>query len=165
VPYAPAETPAQPLRDYVVQAQPHRLRHHVGNKKAGWEVDEIKLGKHDGKEVAVATSQSYMAVMVDGTKTVLEQKEIDCYECEGEGSVVFCELRVIEDGQETVRTAVRQGDGMVQTIQVGDRKTERSCRSPKTRWRCTAAGGWLRRREGRRVRQLDDLLGRGRDPT
>ncbi len=131
-PYAPAETPAQSLRDYVVQGA-NRTAYgiYVGNKKAGWEVDEIKLGKHDDKEVAVETSQSYMAVMVDGTKTIVEQKEIDCYGLEGEGNIVFSELRVIEDGQETVRTAVRKGDGMVQTTKVGDRKTERKLPLPK----------------------------------
>ena len=132
VPYAPAEAPRESLRDYVVRgANRTAYGTYVGNKKAGWEVDEIKLGKYDGKEVAVATSQSYMAVMVDGAKTVLEQKEIDCYALEGEGDVVFCELRVVEDGQETVRTAVRKGDGLVQTLQVGDRKTERKLPLPK----------------------------------
>ncbi len=163
--YAPAETPAQSLRDYVVQGA-NRTAYgiYVGNKKAGWEVDEVKLGKHDDKEVAVETSQSYMAVNVDGTKTVLEQKEIDYYALEGEGFVVFSELRVIEDGQETVRTAVRKGDGMVQTIQVGDRKTERQVADSQGHARVgTAAGGVAADgEEGRYVRQLDDFLGPGR---
>ena len=131
-PPAWAESPSQSLRDYVVQGA-NRTAYgiYVGNKKAGWEVDEIKLGTHDGKEAAVSITQAYTAVVVDGDKTVVEEKETVYYELKGEGAVVYCESRVTEDGQETVRTAVRDGEVMKQTIRVGDRKTERTFPLPK----------------------------------
>ena len=127
-PPAPAaEAPKESLKDYIARSASRTAYGiYVGGKKAGWEVDEVQLGKHDGKEAALLTTQSYMAVNVDGTKSVQEQKTAVYYELEGEGTVLFAEDRNTEDGQETVRTAVRKGDGLMQTTQVGDRKTERT---------------------------------------
>ena len=118
--------PKESLRDYIVRSTSRTAYGiYVGQKKAGWEVDEVKLGKHNDKEAALLTTQAYMAVVVDGTKSILEENTTAYYELEGEGNVVFVESRTKEDGQETVRTAVRKGDGLVQTTQVGERKMER----------------------------------------
>ena len=80
----------------------------------------------------ILTTHAYMAVNVDGTKSVQEEKTADYYELEGDGPIFFAESRVTEDGQETVRTAVRDGDGLTQTIQVGKRKTQRKLPLPKS---------------------------------
>jgi Transglutaminase-like superfamily len=127
-PLAPAveAPPKESLRDYIVHSTSRTAYGiYVGQKKAGWEVDEVKLGKLDDKEAALLTTHSYMAVVVDGTKSVVEEKDVAYYELEGQGDILFAESRTIEDGQETVRTAVRKGDGLVQTTQVGPRKMER----------------------------------------
>jgi hypothetical protein len=134
LPLAPAaEAPKDSLRDYALKSVSRTAYGiYVGTKKAGWEVDEVKLGKHDGKEAAILTTHAYMAVNVDGTKSVEEEKTAVYYELEGDGPIFFAESRVTEDGQETVRTAVRDGAGMAQTIQVGKRKTQRKLPLPKS---------------------------------
>ncbi len=89
-------------------------------------MDEVRLARRDGKDAGLLTTHSYVAVTVDGTKTVQEEKTAIYYALEGEGTVLFAEDRNTEDNQETVRTAVRKGDGLLLTTQVGERKTERS---------------------------------------
>jgi Transglutaminase-like superfamily len=133
-PLAPAaEAPKESLRDYTLKSASRTAYGiYVGTKKAGWEVDEVKLGKHDGKEAAIQTTLAYMAVNVDGTKSVQEEKTAVYYELTGDGPIFFAESRVTEDGQETVRTSVRDGDGMTQTIQVGQRKSQRKLPLPKS---------------------------------
>ncbi len=134
LPLAPAaETPKESLRDYALKGVGRTAYGiYIGLKKAGWEVDEVKLGKHDGKEAAILTTLAYMAVDVDGTKSVQEEKTADYYELEGDGAIFFSESHVTEDGQETVRTAVRNGDGLTQTIQVGKHTTTRKLPLPKS---------------------------------
>jgi hypothetical protein len=127
-----AEAPAESLKDYIVRSTSRTAYGiYVGDKKAGWEVDEVRLGKRDGKEAALLTTQAHLAVTVDGAKTVVEDQTTVYYDLEGDGEVLFAEQRTTEDGQETVRTAVRKGDGLVQTTQVGERKTERKLPRPK----------------------------------
>ena len=127
-PPAPAaEAPQESLKDYIVRsAGSTAYGIYVGDKKAGWEVDEVRLARRDGKDAGLLTTHSYVAVTVDGTKTVQEEKTAIYYALEGEGTVLFAEDRNTEDNQETVRTAVRKGDGLLLTTQVGERKTERS---------------------------------------
>ncbi len=127
-PPAPAaDAPRESLKDYIVRSTGRTAYGiYVGGKKAGWEVDEVRLAQRDGKDAALLTTQSYTAVTVDGTKTVQEEKTAVYYALEGEGDVLFSEDRNTEDGQTTVRTAVRKGDGLLLTTQVGERKTERT---------------------------------------
>ncbi len=127
-PPAPAaEAPKESLKDYITRSVGRTAYGiYVGGKKGGWEVDEVQLAQRDGKDAALLTTHSYVAVTVDGTKTVQEQKTAIYYALEGEGTVLFAEDRNTEDNQETVRTAVRKGDGLLLTTQVGGRKTERS---------------------------------------
>jgi hypothetical protein len=127
-----APAPKQSLKDYVVKSAARTAYGvYVGKKKAGWEIDELKLGKRDDKDVAIETTTGYVAVTTDGEKTVLEDSSTVYYELEGDGAVVYAQTRSKEDGTETVRTAVRKGDGMVLTTEVGGRKTERKIPLPK----------------------------------
>ncbi len=130
---APAEAPPkESLRDYVVKSVGRTAYGvYVGGKKAGWDIEEVKLGKHDGKEAAVLTTNAYMAVNVDGTKSIVEEKTAVYYELVGDGPIFFADSHVTEDGQETVRTCVRDGDNLKQTIRVGKRTTERKFALPK----------------------------------
>jgi hypothetical protein len=127
------EAPAkETLKEYVQkQVGRHAYGLYLGKKKAGWEVDEVKLGTHDGKEVAVVTSESYIVLLVEGEKAITQEKSKTCYELEGDGAVVFAEVRTREDDKETVRTAVRKDKGLLLTLQSGKRKTERNVPIPK----------------------------------
>jgi hypothetical protein len=130
--FAPAEAPKESLRDYTLRSAGRTAYGiYVGGKKAGWEVDKVELGQHDGKEAAILTTLAYVAMNVAGTNSVQKEKTAVYYELAGDGPIFFAESRVTEDGQETVRTAVRDGDGLTQTIQVGKRKTERKLPLPK----------------------------------
>jgi hypothetical protein len=64
-------------------------------------------------------------------KTIIEEKTITVYALEGEGQVLFAEVRSTENAKEKVRTAVRQGKGMVLTLEEGGRKTERTIPIPR----------------------------------
>jgi hypothetical protein len=127
-----AEAPKESLKEYVVRSTGRTAYGiYVRDKKGGWEVDEVQLGKYEGMEAALMTTQAYLAVTVDGVKSILEEKTTVYYGLDGEGTVLFAEMRTNEDGQETVRTAVRKGDGLVQTTQTGERKMERTLPMPK----------------------------------
>jgi hypothetical protein len=127
------EAPArETLKEYIQkQVGRHAYGLYLGKKKAGWEIDEVKLGTHDGKEVAVVSSESYIVLLVEGAKAVTEEKTKTCYELEGDGAVVFAEVRTKEDGKETVRTAVRKDRGLLLTTQTDKRKTDRTVPIPK----------------------------------
>jgi hypothetical protein len=127
------EKPAkESLKDYVVKNQGrHAYGLYLTKKKAGWEIDEIKLGKRDGKEVAIYTTQMYFVLAFDGVKTIVEDTTTTIYELEGDGAVLFAEVRSKENDKEKVRTAVRKGNGIVVTLEEGGRKTERKVPLPK----------------------------------
>jgi hypothetical protein len=124
--------PQPSLRDYVLKSQGRSAYGlYVNKKKTGWEVEEFKLGTHEGKEVAVHTVHSYIALTVMGKKSVVEERSTTCYELTGEGTVVHARVRSLEDKVETVRTAVSRGDEMLLTTQTPRRKTERKVPVPR----------------------------------
>jgi hypothetical protein len=100
-------------------------------KKVGWEVHELKLGKHAGKDVLVVTSEVYLAIKFMGVKGVMEEKATAYYELEGEGTILQAETRSVQDKKVTLRRAVRKGKGMVLTTQEGARKSERKIAVPR----------------------------------
>jgi hypothetical protein len=124
--------PQQPLRDHVLKIQGRSAYGvYVNKKKTGWEVEEFKLGTHEGKEVAVYTVHSYIALTVLGKKSVTEERSTTCYELTGEGKILYARVQSTEDKVETVRTAVRQGDGMLLTTRTPRRKAERKVPVPR----------------------------------
>jgi hypothetical protein len=104
---------------------------YLQNKKTGWQVDEIKLGQRDGREVAIFTSDSAFVDKSSGEKSITEEKSITFYELEGEGRILFAEVQTKEGKRETVRTAVRKGDNLVLTLKTAKRKVERTIPMPK----------------------------------
>jgi Transglutaminase-like superfamily len=133
VPPLPARDVGQgSLRDYVLKSQV-RLAYgeYIRKTKVGWKTEEMKLGRHDGKEVAVVVSESYETTLYQGTKTVSQEKTTVCYSLEGDGPVVFAEAYAKEDGKETTRKAVRKGDGLRLTVKTAKRTTERTIPVPK----------------------------------
>jgi transglutaminase-like putative cysteine protease len=126
---APAK---ESLKEYVLKSQGrHAYGLYVATKKAGWEIDEIKIGRRDGKEVAVYTTLMHLVLAFDGVKTVSEEKTTTVYELTGEGQVLFAEVRSRENDKEKVRTAVPKGKGMLLTLEEGGRKIERNVPLPK----------------------------------
>jgi hypothetical protein len=126
-PASAADAPRESLKEYIARSVGRTAYGiYVGGKKAGWEVDEVQLTQRDGKDAALLSTHAYVAVTVDGDKTVQEQNTVVYYGLTGEGTVLYAEDHNSEDGQETMRTVVRQGDGLRMTTQVGDRKTERT---------------------------------------
>jgi hypothetical protein len=136
---APAEAPAKKepaakgsLRDYAAKSQArHAYGLYLKKVKIGWQVEEVKLGKHAGKDVLISTSEMYTAVTYDGEKSVSTEKTTVCFELEGEGAILYAEMRSKENKKETVRRAVRKGKGMVLTMHQGARKSERAIPLPK----------------------------------
>jgi hypothetical protein len=126
---APAK---ESLKEYVLKSQGrHAYGLYVTKKKAGWEIDETKIGKRDGREVAIYTTEMHFVLAFDGVKSVIDEKTTTVYALEGEGQVLFAEVRSKENEKEKVRTAVRKGKGMLLTLEEGGRKTERNIPVPK----------------------------------
>jgi hypothetical protein len=133
VPPLPARDVGQgSLRDYVLKSQV-RLAYgeYIKNTKVGWKTEEMKLGKHDGKEVAVVVSESYETTLYQGEKTVSAEKSTVCYSLEGDGPIVYAEVYAKEDGKETTRKAVRKGTGLLLTVKTAKRTTVRTIPVPK----------------------------------
>src|SRR5437660_9039005 len=101
------------LRDWAKKME-GRLAYgmYIGGKKCGWIVDEVKLGKHEGTEVVRVTSQSYMATLFDGEKSLKEETTLFCYALTGDGPIVFARQYQKEDGKELKRLATRHVKGL-----------------------------------------------------
>jgi hypothetical protein len=120
------------LRAYVLHKQARQAYGvYVGNNKVGWAIDELRLGKYAGKEVAVQVSEGYVALTTDGEKSILETKTLTYFSLEGEGEIVGIEERTREDKTQTRRTAVRDKDPLLITTWSGQRKTERRVPLPR----------------------------------
>jgi len=73
------------------------------DKKVGWIVEELKLGRHNGQPVLYSTSESYMATLFDGEKSVKEEKSLTCYELTGQGEILFASSTRKDDGSQVTR--------------------------------------------------------------
>src|SRR5262249_7989581 len=128
-----AEDKAQDtLRAYVRHKQ-GRLAYGIyfQNKKVGWLIEEIKLGKHADREVAVHTSEGYIAIGRGKEKSIHQITSLDYFELTGEGRLVFAEERNVEDKTETVMTGTRDKDQFVITTRAQTGKTERRVPLPR----------------------------------
>jgi hypothetical protein len=108
----PAAKP-ESLRDYVKRNE-GRFAYgmYIGDKKAGWILEETRLGEHDGKPAAVLTAEMLLSATVLGTKTVMNEKSVTYYSLEGEGPIVAAEKRSVHDGKETRYSVARKGTGL-----------------------------------------------------
>jgi hypothetical protein len=120
------------LRDYVLK---NKGRDAYGlyftGKKVGWLTSEMKLGKPADKEVAVVTSHMYIALSLNGKKTVKESKSFSHYSLEDEGGLIFAEKSSKDNKQETVQTITPRKGGLLLTTITNGRKTERQVPVPK----------------------------------
>jgi transglutaminase-like putative cysteine protease len=101
------------------------------NKKVGWETEEAKLGQHDGKDVLIVTSESFLSISVDGEKSVSRELTTTSYELEGEGAIVHARVVATEDGRTTTREVVRKGRELVITTKDGKRTSSRKVPLPR----------------------------------
>src|SRR5437867_4223695 len=102
---------AESLRDYVKRNEGrYAYGMYIGGKKAGWSVEDTRLGEHQGRPVATLTTEMLLSATVLGTKTTLKEKSATHYGLEGEGPIVAAEKRTTHDDQETVYTVSRKGD-------------------------------------------------------
>jgi hypothetical protein len=122
---APAR-PAQPLKEYARASQGrHAYGLYIQNRKAGWVVSQSKLGKHDGKEVLVKTTEVNLTILVDGVRMVKQEKGTDCYALEGPGVLVFHEKRTWQGKKESLCRVARKDGHMLVTTRQGAHATER----------------------------------------
>jgi hypothetical protein len=128
----PAREAPATLHDWARKMQArHAYGLYMGGKKCGWIVEDTKLGKHGDKDVLKVSSQTYMATLFDGEKSVKEEKTLFCYELKGDGNIVFAEQYSKEDGKEKVQQAARHGKGLRITTKQGKRTLTRDVPMPK----------------------------------
>src|SRR5215475_9455450 len=87
------EKPAS-LLEYAKKSE-CRLPYSIAFKgnKAGYNIDEQKLGKHKGLDVLRVTSESSMETLFDGEKSVRNETTLICYELTGVGAIVYAEVK------------------------------------------------------------------------
>ncbi|MBM3835549.1 MAG: transglutaminase domain-containing protein [Verrucomicrobia bacterium] len=145
--WANVEAASQPnsLRAYAEKIQRRQAYGvYLKNHKFGWAVDELKLGHHEGKEVATCTFEMEGSFLSAGEKSSFEEKSVIHYSLEGEGQIVAANERTVEDGAETIRTVVGDGNGLVITTRTKAGEINRRVPVPKDTLE--------------RVRQLDQWL-------
>ena len=120
------------FRGYVEQNQRRQAYGvYIKNRKFGWAIDEMKLGKHDGRDVALYTFDIQGRFTSGGEKSTFESKSVTIYELEGKGEIIFGEERSVEDGNETLRTIIREGDGLAITTRIRSGESKRRIPIPK----------------------------------
>src|SRR5262245_805576 len=91
-------------------------------QKAGYVIEEWKLGKHKGADVLLSSSEWFTETLFDGEKSVRKDKSLVCYELSGQGTILYAEVKRTEDGKDTDRRIERSGKGLKITTLQGDRK-------------------------------------------
>lgn len=133
------------LVDYVKKSA-GRTAHglYVLGKKAGWGIDEVKLGKLDGQDVAILSSEMYLAINIGGQKTTISEKRTTYHELIGDGRILRHEEVKTENNRTVTLNAVRQGEQMRVTKKTGERIEERQVPIPKASLKLSKAlEDWL----------------------
>jgi hypothetical protein len=140
-----AEPASASLRAYVEKNQRRQAYGvYLKNHKFGWAIDELKPGRHDGHEVAIATFEMQGSFLSGGERTRFEDKSTTCFALDGSGEIVFGEERTLEDNNEITRVAVREGAEMVVTTRFRGGETKRRVPVPRETLRLARAlEAWL----------------------
>jgi hypothetical protein len=101
------------------------------DKKVGWVVEEMKLGKHNGADVLLSTNETYMVTLFDKEKSVKHDKSVTAYELTGAGAILFADVSREEDGKVVTRRVERAGAGVKITTKQGGRTFTRTVKAPK----------------------------------
>lgn len=104
---------------------------YMSGGKVGWILEEMKLGKREGKPVLYSTSETYMLTLFEGVKSEKIEKSTTCYELVGDGAIVFAESIRRDDGKEVIRRIDRVGEKLRITTKQGGRTILRSVAIPR----------------------------------
>ena len=115
------------LKDFV---RSNKARYSLGvylqDKKVGYLLCELTINTYEGKETAVGTTEMLFSIYADGERQVAHSRKKVVYSLEGEGPIIFAEQVEVQDGKETVRTAVPSDKGLTITTKIGDSTAERT---------------------------------------
>ncbi|MBI4663351.1 MAG: transglutaminase domain-containing protein [Verrucomicrobia bacterium] len=126
------DTAPTSLRAYVENNQRRQAYGvYLKNHKFGWAIDELRLHRDEGKEVAVSTFEMQGSFISGGEKARFEDRSVTHFDLTGKGQIIYGEERTMEDGNEVTRIAVREGDAMVLTTRSGGGETKRRIPVPK----------------------------------
>ena len=151
LPAGSAPSPAAPqpesLRDYVQRVQYRQACGvYLDGHKVGWALNEFKLGRHKGREVAVNSSEVHLQMQMGGDETTTDSAETASYSLEGDGGLIQARERVVENKTETLRVIERKGNHIVMTTRMAGIKSVRRASVPKeTLALSQALERWLRR--------------------
>jgi hypothetical protein len=131
-----ADTPAGPpktLKEAVVR-DTGRLAYgmYMGGKKAGYMIEEVKLGMLNGQEVAVLSTELKMAIIFQGEKNTITSQGQSYFSLTEPGYLLAFDETTKEDKQTTKKNVTTRDDGtMLFTKTVGKRVSERKIARPK----------------------------------
>ncbi len=120
------------LRDYVQRNQSRQaFGVYLKGKKVGWVVEELKLGMHDGHEVAIYTGQSQLRFQFFGVESKMDNDWTTVYQLSGDGEILAANDRTVEDGSETEIIVTRNKKKFLITTKTGGQETKRRVAIPK----------------------------------
>ncbi len=123
--------PAESLREYVAKnARRHAAGLYLLNRKVGWIVIESRLGTHDGKEVALSTSEMELTFRSDRESNHVRRKSLTVHSLD-DGSIVYASEKTEEDKAVVEFVAVRDGNRMKVTEKSNNRENVRRVSIPK----------------------------------
>ena len=132
---APLANAAAPPTDWYAWAKKSESRLAYGvyfkGKKAGWMIEETKLGVYAGKRVLKSSTDERLETAFDGETSIKEERATTYYALSGDGPIVGYESYRKEDGKVTRRTALWVGNQLRVTTLVGDKAVTRTVPLPK----------------------------------
>lgn len=133
------------LKEYAAKMQGrHAYGVYLMDKKLGWMILDVKLGKHDGKDVLISTEEMLAELKRGGASVKMEMKTSGIFALTGDGDLLVYEDRRKGAEGETVWRGVRKGDKFVISISTAP-GNERSVAPPKRNLMSTRKiDDWLR---------------------
>jgi hypothetical protein len=101
------------------------------DRKAGWIIEEMKLGQHNGADVLLSISETYMKTLYDKEEWIKHEKITTAYELTGRGDILFADIRREEDGKLVIRRIERDGSRLKIVTKQGGRTFTRTVPMPK----------------------------------
>jgi hypothetical protein len=101
------------------------------DRKVGWVVEEMKLGKHNGADVMLSLSETYMKTLFDKEESVKHEKTTTAFELAGRGDIAFADFYRKEDGKVVTRRIERDGGRLKIVTKQGGRTLTRRVPMPK----------------------------------
>jgi hypothetical protein len=100
-------------------------------RKIGWAVDELRLDKWDGQEVAVSSFEMKLRFLSSGEESSLESKTVAYYETAGAGEMIRAEEEELLDKNLTKIVAVCEGRQMAVSVRSQGAESKRRAPLPK----------------------------------